>query len=75
MSAIAVECAPVEGWLACVTVTDHGASREFEVGVSMAELARLDPGSRIPRIWSGAPSSSCSPRAQGVDPERRSACR
>jgi hypothetical protein len=41
MSQIEVECSPVDnGWLACVTVTDHGASREFEVVVTAAELAR-----------------------------------
>jgi hypothetical protein len=49
MSAIAVECSPVEGgWVACVTVTDHGASREFEVGVTDGELARLAPGAEDP---------------------------
>ena len=49
MSQIAVECSPVEGgWVACVTVTDHGSSREFEVGVAEAELARFAPGSVEP---------------------------
>ena len=49
MSEIAVECSPVDsGWLACVTVTDHGSSREFEVGVSDAELANFDPGAADP---------------------------
>ena len=49
MSAIAVECSPVEGgWVACVTVTDHGASREFEVGVTDGLLARLAPGAEDP---------------------------
>jgi hypothetical protein len=49
MSAIAVECSLVEGgWVACVTVTDHGASREFEVGVTDDELARLAPGAEDP---------------------------
>jgi hypothetical protein len=49
MSEIAVECSPVDsGWLACVTVTDHGSSREFEVGVSDAELAHFDPGAADP---------------------------
>ena len=44
MSGIAVDCSPVDGgWTALVTVTDRGASREFEVAVSQAELARLDP--------------------------------
>ena len=32
MSAIVVESSPVDGgWVACVTVTDHGASRELYV--------------------------------------------
>ena len=49
MSEISVECSSVdEGWLACVTVTDHGSSREFEVAVSEAELGRFDPGSSDP---------------------------
>jgi hypothetical protein len=49
MSEIAVETSPVEGgWLACVTVTDHGTSREFEVGVTPAELARFAPGAVDP---------------------------
>ena len=49
MSEIAVECSAVDGgWLACVTVSDHGSSRDFEVAVSEAELARLDPGSADP---------------------------
>ena len=49
MSEIAVECSPVDsGWLACVTVTDHGSSREFEVGLSDAELAHFDPGAADP---------------------------
>jgi hypothetical protein len=49
MSAIAVEASPVEGgWLACVTVTDHGSSREFEVGVTLAELSRFAPGATDP---------------------------
>jgi hypothetical protein len=49
MSEIAVECSPVDsGWLACITVTDHGSSREFEVGVSDAELAHFDPGAADP---------------------------
>jgi hypothetical protein len=46
MSEIAIECSPVDGgWLARVTVTDHGSSREFEVVVSRAEVARFAPGS------------------------------
>ena len=49
MSEIAVGCAPVEGgWRAHVTVTDHGGSREFEVAISKAELAKLDPDSTEP---------------------------
>lgn len=49
MSAIAVEIASVEGgWLACVTVTDHGSSREFEVGVTIAELNLFSPGASDP---------------------------
>ena len=49
MSDIAVECSPVDsGWLAGVTVTDYGSSREFEVGVSDAELAHFDPGAADP---------------------------
>jgi hypothetical protein len=43
-SEIAVECSVADGgWLARVTVTDRRSSKEFEVGVSTAELARLDP--------------------------------
>ena len=49
MSQIEVECSAVDnGWLACVTVTDHGASREFEVVVSEAELAAYSPGATDP---------------------------
>jgi hypothetical protein len=49
MSGITVECSNVEsGWLASVTVTDHGSSRDFEVGVTRAELARFDPGAAEP---------------------------
>ena len=49
MSQISVECSAVDsGWIACVTVTDHGASREFEVCVGEAELARFDPGASEP---------------------------
>jgi hypothetical protein len=51
MSRIAVECSPVDGgWLACVTVTDHGSSREFEVAVSSAELSRYAPGAADPAL-------------------------
>ncbi|MGD0861224.1 MAG: hypothetical protein ABSA21_00490 [Candidatus Limnocylindrales bacterium] len=49
MSEIAVECSRVDGgWVACVTVTDHGSSRDFEVGVTEAELARFAPGAIDP---------------------------
>jgi hypothetical protein len=37
-----------EGWICRVTVADHGESRDFEVRVTQAELARLDPGSSEP---------------------------
>ena len=51
MSQIAVECAPVDGgWLACVTVTDHGSAREYEVAVSEAELRRFAPGAAEPSL-------------------------
>lgn len=49
MSAIVVASSPVDGgWVACVTVTDHGASREFEVGVTRAELAHFAPAAADP---------------------------
>ncbi len=49
MSQIAVECSRVDGgWLACVTITDHGSSCEFEVAVSEAELDRYSPGAADP---------------------------
>ena len=49
MSEIAVECLPVDGgWLARVSVTDHASRRDFEVAVSVAELARFDPLSSDP---------------------------
>jgi hypothetical protein len=49
MSEIAVETSPVEGgWLARVTVADHGGSYEFEVGVTRIELARFAPGATDP---------------------------
>jgi hypothetical protein len=51
MSQIAVECSPVDGgWLACVTVTDHGSAREFEVAVSDAELGQYAPGAADPAV-------------------------
>jgi hypothetical protein len=49
MSGISVECSPVDsGWVVCVTVTDHGSSRDYEVGVSAAELAHFAPGAADP---------------------------
>jgi len=49
MSEIRVECSvAVGGWLALVTVTDRGSTRQFQVGVSTAELARFDPDSTDP---------------------------
>ena len=49
MSKIEVDCVPVDrGWLAHVTVDDQGSSREFEVTVSEAELARFDTGAVDP---------------------------
>ena len=51
MSQIAVECSPVDGgWLACVTVTDHGSTLEYEVAVSEAELRRYAPGAAEPSL-------------------------
>jgi hypothetical protein len=51
MSRISVECSPVDGgWLACVTVTDHGSSRDYEVAVSEAELRRYAPGASEPSL-------------------------
>ncbi len=49
MSEIAVECTRSDrGWVCSVTVGDHGSSRDYEVGVSDAELARFDPGAPDP---------------------------
>jgi hypothetical protein len=49
MSEITVECSVAEGgWLAQVTVTDRGSTRQFQVGVSAPELARFDPGATEP---------------------------
>jgi hypothetical protein len=49
MSEIAVEVSPADsGWLARVTVADHGGSREFEVVITDSELARLAPGATEP---------------------------
>jgi hypothetical protein len=51
MSQIAVESSPVDGgWIACVTVSDHGSSREYEVAVSEAELRRYAPGAWEPSL-------------------------
>jgi hypothetical protein len=51
MSQIAVECSPVDGgWLACVTVTDHGSARDFEVAVSDAELRHYASGDADPAL-------------------------
>jgi hypothetical protein len=49
MSEITVACSVAEGgWLAVVTVTDRGSTRQFQVGISAAELARFDPDERQP---------------------------
>lgn len=49
MSEIAVSCTVADGgWLARVSVTDRVSSKQFEVGVSTAELARFDPGATDP---------------------------
>jgi hypothetical protein len=51
LSQIAVECSAVDGgWLACVTVTDDGSGREFEVAVSDAELRRYASGAADPAV-------------------------
>jgi hypothetical protein len=49
MSEISVQCSVAEGgWLARVTVSDRDSTRQFQVGVSAAELARFDPDSSAP---------------------------
>jgi hypothetical protein len=49
MSTVSIEVTPVgAGWKAGVTVADHGTSRDFEVGVTDAELARFAPGAAEP---------------------------
>jgi hypothetical protein len=49
LSEISVQCSSApDGWLAGVTVTERGASMEYKVTVSAAELARLDPGAAEP---------------------------
>ena len=49
MSEIAVGCSRAgDGWLARVTVADHGSSREYEVAVGASELARYAPGAADP---------------------------
>jgi hypothetical protein len=46
---ISVESTAVEGgWIARVEVADSRSKRAFEVTVSAAELARLDPGAPDP---------------------------
>jgi hypothetical protein len=51
MSQIAIECSPVDGgWIAWITVTDHGSSRDYEVAVSEAELRRYSPGASEPSL-------------------------
>jgi hypothetical protein len=49
MSLIEVECSPSDrGWVVCVSVTDRGSGRDFEVGVSGEELAHFAPGAIEP---------------------------
>ena len=49
MDEITVESAAVDhGWIARVGGTDGRSSRDFEVSVSAAELARFDPGAPDP---------------------------
>ncbi len=49
MSHIEVDCSPVDGgWLAQVTVSDHGSAREFEVAVTPAELSLYDTNASEP---------------------------
>ncbi len=49
MSEIAVECNRTDrGWICSGTVRDHASSRDYEVGVSDAELGRFDPGAADP---------------------------
>lgn len=49
MTEIDIDCAVAPGgWLCRVTVTDWGGSRKFEVGVTLAELARFAPGAADP---------------------------
>jgi len=49
MNAIAVESAAADGgWIARVSLDDGRSKREYEVNVSAAELARLDPGASDP---------------------------
>ena len=51
LSQIEIECSPVdEGWRACVTVMDHGTSRDFEVAISDEELRHLEPESADPTV-------------------------
>jgi hypothetical protein len=49
MTGIAVTCSVVEGgWSCVVRVTDDGTSTEHRVGVSAADLGRLEPGAVDP---------------------------
>jgi hypothetical protein len=49
MSDISVECpASGAGWLAHVSVTDRGSTRQYEVRVSAAELSRFAPDASEP---------------------------
>ncbi len=49
MSDVSVECSRSGGgWLANVSVTDHGSTRRYEVRVSVAELQRFAPGAADP---------------------------
>jgi len=49
MSRIEVESSSSDtGWIVCVSVTDHGSSRDFEVGVSAMELTHFEPEAADP---------------------------
>jgi len=49
MTDIAVTCSAVDGgWSCVVRVTDDGTSTEHRVGVSAADLSRLDPRAADP---------------------------
>jgi hypothetical protein len=57
LSQIEIDCSPaVRGWLARVTVTERGSSREFEVSISPDELRRFggdasDPAALVRRSF------------------------